>query len=374
MSGSPTLSDIGIEREQLKARDRELAKRQREATAAEAKDAEAPTPVGHNERSQNDLRPERLDQVIGQEEAVELLGEVLATAKARQEPLDHVLLIGPAGTGKTTLANCIANESERRCFQLAAPVSLDTLLQLAKVMEDGDVLFVDEIHQQAIMERRGKESISQPEVFLSLLEDFVIATQGGMLPFPRITVIGATTDPGRLPDPFLDRFPIEPVLHPYSERALAVIAENAARRIGLTLMPGVAEMFAAAARRTPRVLLNYVRNADKLAIDRYVVQPIAERVLFKLNGVTSDGLTRDMQSMLLFLYEKCERKMGDGEVRYQASVNTIATGIGLSRDTKAIQLRVEPWLIQAGYVQLGSGGRLLTHDGIWRARQLQEGT
>lgn len=372
MSEAPSLSDLGVERDELHARDRELAKRQREDRAGSQE--EAPQPVSADERSQNRLRPARLDDVIGQEEAVEMIGQIIASARSRSEPMDHVLLTGPAGTGKTTFANVIANELGTRCFQLAAPVSLDTLLQLAEVMHEGDILFVDEIHQQAIMERRGKEAMSQPEVFLSLLEDFVIATQGGMVPFPRVTVVGATTDPGRLPDPFLDRFPVAPRLAPYSKRALEVIAEGNSRALGLTLMPGVAEMFAGAARSTPRILNNYIRNADSLVgPDRYVVVPMAEQVLFKLNGVTLDGLTRDMQAMLLFMYEKCKRTMGSGEVRYQASINTIATAIGLSRDTKAIQLRVEPYLIQAGYVQLGSGGRLLTADGIWRARKLQEG-
>jgi len=373
MSEAPSLSDIGIERDQLRARDRDLAKRQREAAAVAA--TEPPKPVSATERSQNRLRPERLTDIIGQAEAAELIGDMIRSAQSRSEPLDHVLLLGPAGTGKTTFANVIANELGTRCFQMAAPVALDMLLELRDEMNEGDILFVDEIHQQAIIERRGKESISSPEVFLSLLEDFTLATRDGVLAFPRITVVGATTDPGRLPDPFIDRFPIEPVLAPYSCRALELIAESNATQLGLTLMPGVAELFAGAARGTPRILGNYVRNAESLVgSDSYVVMEIAERVLFKLNRVTRDGLTRDMQAMLLFMYEKCERKMGDGEVRYQASINTIATAIGLSRDTKAIQLRVEPYLIQAGYVQLGSGGRILTHDGIWRARQLEKGT
>lgn len=349
----------------------EEAVRHRVARAMPADEPPAFQPVTSDDRSQNPLRPSMLAEVIGQPRAKQMMRRVIDAAEARGDVLDHCLLIGAAGTGKTTFANVIANELGRRCFQVAAPVSFETLMGLREVMQDGDLLFVDEIHMQAVQERRGKEAMSSPEVFLQLLEDFVLATPEGMTPFPRITVIGATTDPGRLPDPFLDRFPLQPRLESYSVPELEQIAEFSARRLGMTLMIGVPQMFAEAARGTPRIVGNYVRNAAALVgPDRYVVPIIASQVLDDLNGVTQEGLTPEMQGTLRFLYTRCRRERGDGDVRYQASVNSIATAIGLSRDTKAVQLRVEPFLIQRGYLQVGSGGRMLTDTGVQRAKEL----
>jgi Holliday junction DNA helicase RuvB len=330
-------------------------------------------PSTANDRSQNVLRPRTLAEVIGQEEACSTMRMVIDSAKARGERLHHYLLTGPAGTGKTTLANVIAEERGVGCYQVGAPVSFETLMELKDVMKDGDILFVDEIHMQAVAERRGKEAMSAPEVFLQLLEDGVIATPQGMVPFPQITVLGATTDPGRLPDAFLDRF-LDLTLDEYTVSELAQIAEFASRRLGLTLMPGVAERFATASRGTPRIVGNYVKSAESIAgADLYVPPLLADQVLYKMHRVTDEGLTSQMQATLVFLYRHCKRTRGDGEVVYQASVNSIATAIGLSRDTKAVQLRVEPFLIRSGYLQVGSGGRVLTEAGLKRAQELAGG-
>lgn len=356
--------ELAQERTDLKA---EL----REELRSTGQEESQPTPVGASDRSKNRLRPNFLDEVIGQDSAKSMMARVIDAARTRTEALDHTLLIGPAGTGKTTFANVIANELDRDCYQVAAPVPLETLIALRDVMKDGDILFVDEIHMQAIAERRGKEAISAPEVFLTLLEDFTLMTPEGMTPFPHITVIGATTDPGRLPDPFLDRFPLQPRLGSYSERELSVLAERNAQVFGLTLMPGVADTFASAARGIPRIVNNYVRNAQSLAPpDGYVPPLVAAEVLRDLNHVTPDGLTREMQETLKFLYSRCRRDRADGEVTYSASISTIATAIGLSRDTKAVQLRVEPYLIQEGLLQVGHGGRALTPKGTQRAIEL----
>lgn len=334
-------------------------------------EAATPRPVGQENASKNRLRPTSLDQVVGQEKAKSMMQRVIETAITRDDAMDHALLIGPAGTGKTTFATVIANELGRDCYQVAAPIPLDTLVELRETMSPRDILFVDEIHMQAVAERRGKEAVSAPEVFLTLLEDSTLLTGQGVLPFPSITIIGATTDPGRLPDPFLDRFPLQPRLEHYSERELEVIGERNAAALGLTLMPGVAASFASAARGVPRIVNNYLRNAASLAPpDGYIPPVIAEQVLGDLNQVTEDGLTREMQDALKFLYRRCRRDRADGEVIYSASINTIATAIGLSRDTKAVQLRVEPYLIAEGYLQVGHGGRTLTPRGLTRALEL----
>lgn len=321
-------------------------------------------------RSKNPLRPATLSEVIGQDKAKRMMGRMIQASRQHGERLDHTLLIGPAGTGKTTFANVIANELDVDCFQISAPVSLDTLLDLRTVMNDGDMLFVDEIHMQAIQERRGKSASTEPEVFLQLLEDQVIATPEGMLSYPDITVVGATTDEGMLPDAFVARFPIRPRLEKYGEVDLARMAVWNAERLKLNINIDAALMFALAARGTPREINNFLKNARSLNGRAPIDEDVAAEVIYELNGLTHDGLTPDQQGMLIFLYTKGRRERGDGEVTYQASVSTIATAIGKSRDQRAVQLRVEPFLIENGYVQVGHGGRILTDAGVARAEQL----
>ena len=144
-----------------------------------------------------------------------------------------------------------------------------------------------------------------------------------------------------------------------------------ARKFAMRMTRGAALTFARASRGIPREINNFIRNAFML-YDLDVLTPqLAFTVVTKLCGYTEDGLTQDMQSMLRFLYTRGKR-VSKGEVRYQASVSTIATGIGKSRDVKEVQLRVEPWLIEKGYVQVLHGGRALTDAGVERARALTE--
>lgn len=332
---------------------------------------EAPQPIRTSDRSRNPLRPTSFAEVIGQERATEMMERVVRAAQRRGNPLDHVLLVGPSGTGKSTFSHVIAAELDVDVYEAEAPVSSDTLLALREVMQDGDILRIEEVHQQAIMERRGRNSATEPEVLYAVLEDRVIAQGTRVLEFPAITVIGTTTDEGMLPEPFLNRFPLRPHLEPYDTTDIGMMAIWNAEKLGLRITIEAAEMLANASRGVPRQVNNYVKNAALLT-DDLIDARIAEEVLFSLNGVTEDGLSRDMQNMLRFLYEKGRRKKADGEIVYQASVNTIATGIGKSRDSKAIALRVEPWLIEQGYIQVGHGGRMLTDAGIQRAEELVE--
>jgi Holliday junction DNA helicase RuvB len=237
-------------------------------------------------------------------------------------------------------------------------------------MKRGDILFVDEIHMQAVRERRGQGAATEPEVWYSLMEDHVLMTQSGPLPFPEITVIGATTDPGMLPEPFVDRFPLRPQLEEYSPDELVAIAGMNARKLGLEAEASALRLVAGASRGVPRVVNNLMRNAALLGSDDgYLSYEEAADVL-AVNGISHDGLTKQMQDMLTFLYRRARRERGDGEVTYQASVNTIATAIGLSRDTKAVSLHVEPYLIRQGFIQVGHGGRTLTDAGVRRAKEL----
>lgn len=348
--------------------DQEIARR----VAAKQDEGRAPLrPVTSDDRSKNPLRPTLLDEVIGQEQAKRMMRRVLDATLARKVPLDHVLLVGASGTGKSTFSHVIANELRVQVFEVEAPVSRDTLLELREVARDRDILRIEEIHQQAVMERRGRSAATEPEVLYAVMEDRVIPGAGGLVDYPEITIIGTTTDEGMLPDPFINRFPLRPHLDPYTELDLREIARMNADKLGLSISFDAAALLAQASRGVPRQINTYVRNAALLCWpDTFCDEFTAREVLADLNNVTDDGLTRDMVEMLTFLYTKGRREGRDGDVSYQASVNTIATATGHSRDSKAIALRVEPYLIQRGYIQVGHGGRRLTDLGVQRAREL----
>lgn len=343
------------------------------AAAGADSPAEAPSAVSAAERTKNPLRPATLDDVVGQVRARAMMRKVIDAALAREQPLDHVLLVGASGTGKSTFSHVIANELGVDVYPVEAPISMDTLLELRLVMRTGDLLQIEEIHQQAYGERRGKSASTQPEVLYGVMEDRTLITGSGVLDFPAITIVGTTTDEGMLPDPFINRFPLRPVLDPYTTEDIGLMAIWNADKLGLQITIPAALALARAARGVPRQINNYVKNAAALLGPGGIIgDRVVEEVLYDLNGVTEDGLTRDMQGMLRFLYQHGRRQKANGEVTYQSSVNTIATAIGKSRDSKAIALRVEPYLIEQGFVQVGHGGRSLTDQGVERARELLE--
>lgn len=329
----------------------------------------AARPSTADDRGANPLRPRYLDEMIGQPKLRGVLRRVIDRALHRGRPLGHVLLIGGSGTGKSTLSNIIANELGADVYQVEAPVSQATLLELREVMKDGDVLFIDEIHQQAASVRGAKDATTTPEVLFSVMEDRAIVSNTGVLPFPHVTVIGATTDEGLLPDPFVMRFPLKPVIDPYVEADMALLAKANARALGLTIDDVAAARFALACRLTPRVLNSYVRNADDLCSNGHIDEACALEVIGELNSTTWDGLDSSMQKMLKFLATQ-RHETRDGHVSYHASLPTIATGIGKGRDAKAVQLRVEGWLVQQGYVLITNRGRQLTELGLARAGEL----
>lgn len=339
----------------------------------EAYDAAHPPEATHapvKTLSANPLRPSRLADLVGQSHLKALLARVISAAQLRNKPLDHILLSGPSGVGKTTLAYAIACEMGTSFYACEAPVSHQTLLELRTVMQDGDVLFIDEVAQQAIMERRGKDTSTQPEVLYQVLEDRTIISGTGVLPFPAITVIGATTDEGRLPIPLLNRFPLRPQIEPYSIDDLADIALSNAVALGVPMDLDAAYVFARASRGVPRQINSYVRNAESLLLPGQTIDdPLAVEVVEQLNRTTLDGLTMTMQRILGFLYQHGRHVRRDGAVEYRASATAIATATGRDRDVRALY-RDEGWLIQGGLLTIRSNGRALTDAGVMRAAQL----
>lgn len=330
--------------------------------------ADLPKPLDFDARSANELRPATFQQMVGQERLKRLMRRIVDNAAISGQPLDHIMLAGQSGTGKTTLGQVIAHESGRRVFQVKAPVTHATLDGLRQACQDGDVIIVDEIHQQVSGDRRGVNQAADPEDFYHIMEDRRLPTETGMIPFPAVTFIGCTTDVGLLPEAFLLRFPLTLNLDPYTFEEMAVLAEANARQLGRSIDRTAALTFGRASRRNPRQVNTYVKNAVALGAT-LITQPAAAEVVFSLNNTTWDGLTTGMQGMLRCLL-RSRRENARGQVVYQASVNTIATALGHSRDTKAVSLFVEPYLIAEGYVAVTHGGRTLTDQGIRRAQDL----
>lgn len=321
--------------------------------------------------SANELRPRALADVIGQARLKSLLRRLIDAAKSTGRPLDHLLFVGAAGSGKTTLAGVIANEIGTRVFELKAPLSTDVLLALKGSARDRDVVFVDEIHMQVSGDRRGITQACDPESFYLLLEDRLLATPTGPVKFPQVTWIGATTDVGLLPQPLSDRFTLQPRLSAYTTGDLVQIAQANAQALDVRCDESVCAMFAGASRGVPRVVNNYIRAARQLGGES-VTNSLAHEVVVDLFSTTLDGLTDSMQTVLTYLYRFCGRER-KGEMVYSASVNNLATAAGHGRDTKAISLLVEPYLLQQGLLQVRPTGRVLTPRGVERAGQLVNG-
>lgn len=319
--------------------------------------------------SANELRPRRLTEVIGQDRLKSLLRRLIDAANATGRSLDHLLFVGAAGTGKTTLATVIANEIGTRVFELKAPLGMDTLMALRNSARTRDVIFVDEIHMQVSGDRRGITQACDPESFYLLLEDGMLATSTGPVSFPKVTWIGATTDVGLLPQPLSDRFTLQPRLSGYSLAEMVQVADANATALGVRCEPGVVKVFAGASRGVPRAVNNYMRAARQLAGSGSVTAELACEVVEDLFSTTLDGLTESMQIVLSYLYRFCGRETKQGMV-YSASVGSLATAAGHGRDTKAIALLVEPYLLQRGLLQVRPTGRQLTPAGVQRAQRL----
>jgi Holliday junction DNA helicase RuvB len=288
-------------------------------------------PLEFDARSANELRPATFDQMVGQDRLRKLMRRIVENSKLSGRPLDHIMLGGQSGTGKTTLAQVVAHESGRRVFQVKAPVGYDVLDALRKTCIDGDVVIVDEIHQQVQGDRRGVTQAADPEDFYHLMEDRKLPTATGMVDFPAITLIGCTTDTGLLPEAFLNRFPLTLTLDPYTYDDMTKLAAANGRALDAPMTAEAAAMFGRASRRNPRQTNTFVKNAISLGA-RGIDAALAHEVISGLNNCTPDGLTPDMQRMLTTLL-RSRRESRGGHIVHQASVNTIATALGHGRDT-----------------------------------------
>ncbi|EJG1637622.1 Holliday junction branch migration DNA helicase RuvB [Vibrio alginolyticus] len=299
------------------------------------------------------IRPKKLADYQGQDHVRDQMEIFIKAAQLRSEALDHLLIFGPPGLGKTTLANIVANEMEVNIRNTSGPVleKAGDLAALLTNLEENDVLFIDEIHRLSPMVE---------EVLYPAMEDYQLdimigegpAARSIKIDLPPFTLIGATTRAGSLTSPLRDRFGITQRLEFYKIKDLQDIVQRSADCLGLSMEPEGALEVARRARGTPRIanrLLRRVRDYAEVKGNGHICADVADKALNMLD-VDAEGFDYMDRKLLLAIMEK----FGGGPV----GLDNMAAAIGEEKDT--IEDVLEPYLIQQGYLQRTPRGRIAT--------------
>ena len=304
-------------------------------------------------RIENHLRPQLLEDYIGQAKAKEMLKIYIEAAKARGEALDHLLFYGPPGLGKTTLAGIIANEMNVNMKITSGP-AIEKPGEMAAILnnlQEGDVLFVDEIHR---LNRQVEE------VLYPAMEDYAIDIMIGKgasarsirLDLPKFTLVGATTRAGMLTAPLRDRFGVVTRMEYYTVEELKMIILRSAKVLEVGIDENGAYAMARRSRGTPRLanrLLKRVRDFAQVKYDGYITEEVADYALDLLD-VDKEGLDQTDRGILLAMIGK----FGGGPV----GLETLAASIG--EDPGTIEEVYEPYLLKNGFIQRTPRGRVVT--------------
>lgn len=305
---------------------------------------------------ENVLRPKSMEGYVGQDKVKDNLAVSIAAAKLREDALDHVLLYGPAGLGKTTLAHIIANELGTQLKITSGP-AIERAGDLAAILtnlNERDVLFIDEIHRL----NHNVEEILYPAMEDFTL-DFIIgkgpSAKNVQLPLPKFTLIGATTKAGMLSSPLRDRFGVICRLETYSIPELAEIVSRAANMLGLSIEPLAAEEIAKRSRGTPRIANRLLRRVRDYSIVKGHDKLLLSDAQGALKMLEIDELGLDAIDVKLL--KSMAQKFGGGP----CGLDTLAATI--NEDGNTIEDVYEPYLLQLGFIARTPRGRVLLHRG-----------
>ena len=315
-----------------------------------------PAQIDFDMSFENNIRPKKFDEYIGQTALKDTLKISIEAAKKRQQPLDHLLFYGPPGLGKTTLAGVIANELDTTIKITSAP-ALERprdIIGILMSLKDGEILFIDEIH------RLNKVA---EEILYPAMEDFCLDMTTGKsqtvktlrVPLPKFTLIGATTKAGSLSGPLRDRFGIIHRLQFYTKEELSLVVKRTAGILNISISDDGSQTIAGRSRGTPRIANRLVKRVSDYALvksDGTINAKTANEALDTLY-IDKFGLDNTDRELLKLIIEKYD----GGPV----GVETIAAALG--EDSKTIEDVYEPYLLQEGFIQRTPRGRKVSPEG-----------